>query len=97
MLAVSVGLSAGFSAAFSAVDFSKAAFSEAAFSEAAFSEIAFSEIPFALAPVSGRLATSEGVSDDFESALKSTLGVTFFGLADDSASAGASAAGLAVM
>jgi hypothetical protein len=104
MLAVSVGLSADFSAAFSATDlseaafsaaaFSEAAFSEAAFSEATFSDIAFSEMPFALTPASGRLARSEEVSDGFESA----LGVTFFGLAEDSAAAaGASGAGLAVM
>src|ERR1700722_17285049 len=94
MLAVSAGLSAGFSAA----DFSKAAFSEAAFSEAAFSEAAFSETPFALPAASGRLARSEEVSGGFESALKSTLGVTFFGFAEDTAAAaGASAAGLAVI
>src|ERR1700677_2135620 len=99
MLAVSAGLSAGFSRAFSAADFSKAAlseaaFSEAAFPEAAFSEIAFSEIPFALTPASGRLATSEEVSDGFESA----FAVAFFGLASDiAAAAGESGAGLAVM
>src|ERR1700721_1309826 len=89
MLAVSAGLSAGFSAA---------GFSKTAFSEAAFSEAAFSETPFALPAASGRLARSEEVSGGFESALKSTLGVTFFGFAEDTAAAaGASAAGLAVI
>jgi hypothetical protein len=59
MLAVSVGLSATFSAAFSV---SASWGRSCGLSIAAFSRTAFSEIPFALTPGSGKLDTSD-VSD----------------------------------
>jgi hypothetical protein len=88
MLAVSAGLSADFSAGFSAT---------AGFSTTVCSSMAFSEMPLALTPGSGILPAFADAAEGFASAFAPALLSGFFGSAEETAAAAGASAGLVAM